>query len=122
MGDQATSSRSLQAVELAPGTDELLHARLALLEQVSRAADDAARRDLFGRHLVGRSPNMIRMYRAAFAALRTVLAGIDERLDVSLAEEPRLWQVVSFGLVEAFGRWLLARGYAIKSVNHYMCV
>lgn len=122
MEEQSLSPTSVQTVQLAPGTDELLRSQLTLLEQVFRAADDAARRDLFGRHLFGRSHNTVRMYRAAFAALRTFLAGIDERLDVSLAEEPRLWQAVSFGLVEAFQRWLLANGYAVKSANDYLGV
>lgn len=122
MVDQSSPSKSVQVVELPPGTDELLQERLALLEQVSRAADEAARHNLFGRHLEGKSHNTARMYQAAFAALRAFLAGINERLDVSLAEEPRLWSVVSFGLVEAFQRWLLASGYAIKSVNDYLSV
>jgi integrase len=122
MDDQPTPSRDIQTVDMAPGTDTLLKSQLALLEKVSQAADDAARRDLFSRHLFGRSSNTARMYKAAFTALRTFLASIDERLDVSLAEEPRLWQVVSFGLVEAFQRWMLAEGYSIKSANDYLGV
>jgi integrase len=122
MDDHPSLSRDIQTVEIALGTDALLKEQLALLEKVSQAADDAARRDLFSRHLFGKSHNTARMYRAAFTALRAFLARFDERLDVSLAEEPRLWQVVSFGLVEAFQRWLLAEGYAIKSANDYLSV
>lgn len=122
MADLSSPAASLQVVELPPGTDELLQERLALLEQVSRAADEAVRSNLFSRHLFGKSANTVRMYKAAFAALRTFLARFDQRLDVSLGDEPRLWSVVSFGLIEAFQLWLLAQGYAIKSVNDYLGV
>ena len=116
--DTATS------VQLAHDTEELRHLQedLELLGQAAEAADRAARQAIFTTHLADKAKNTRRMYRAALAKFTEFLESVNVHLTLHLADEPRLWEKVSFGLVESFKKWLLLSGYSIKAVNDYVGV
>jgi integrase len=114
----------LEALAHSPDSEALrtLQADLALLGRAAEAADQVARERIFATHFDEKAPNTQRMYTAALAAFTRFLAAAQVQLTLSLAEEPRLWEKVSFGLVEAFKKWLLREGYSVKTVNDYVGV
>jgi integrase len=116
------------AVLIAHDTAELLRlqtrlqADLELLGRAAEAANRAARQAIFTTHLADKAKNTQRMYKAALENFTAFLETMDVHLTLRLSEEPRLWEKISFGLVEGFKKWLLLEGYSIKTVNDYVGV
>lgn len=134
MTDEINDSRSIQtdseAILVIAGTagidpadrDYLLRAQEELLSRASSAADEVARRDLFFRYRAGKAHHTIRMQMAALTCFMTYLEGAGVPLSSHLADEPRLWRAISYGLAEGFKHWLLREGYSTKTVNDYLGV
>lgn len=108
-----------------------LHAFLAAfqeqLAQAAMQADHLARDQSFALYREGKRANTLRRQRADLSCFMRYLdaAGVPmtatcQRLGTHLAEEPRLWRHVTFGLVLGFRTWQLVTGYAIESVNAHL--
>jgi len=126
-GVDSTSEMALlsqvTAVDIAPADrDRLLRAQQELLARAALAADEVARRDLFFRYRAGKAHHTLRMQTAALSCFMSYLAGAGVHLTSHLADEPRLWQAISYGLAEGFKHWLLREGYSTKTVNDYLGV
>jgi integrase len=102
--------------------DQLLRAQEELLSRASFAADEVACRDLFSRYRMGKAHHTIRMQMAALACFMTYLERVGVYLTSHLADEPRLWRAISYGLTEAFKHWMLREGYSTKTINDYLGV
>ncbi|HEY6409806.1 MAG TPA: site-specific integrase [Ktedonobacteraceae bacterium] len=102
--------------------DHLLAAQQELLARASSAADEVARRDLFSRYRTGKAHHTIRLQTAALTCFMTYLEGAGVSLTSHLADEPRLWRAISYGLAEGFKHWMLHEGYSTKTVNDYLGV
>ena len=119
--DSETALAAPNAVGIdASDREHLLHAQEELLSRASSAADEVARRDLFFRYRAGKAHHTIRMQTAALTCFMTYLEGAGVHLTSHLADKPRLWRAVSYGLVEGFKHWMLREGYSTKTVNDYL--
>jgi integrase len=88
------------------------------LAQAGQAANAAAAQGVFADYLARRSENTLRRQAADLRLFADFLkeAGVQINGDLlRISGEP--WRGVTWGLVEAFKRWMLGRGYAIGSVN-----
>ena len=100
----------------------LLELETELVSELGSAADAFVRQNRFTERQARKAWNTVRKEIAALsnfmAFLRT--AGVD--LSFHLAEEPRLWSALTFGLVESFLLWERRQGYAIKTLNDHLDV
>ncbi|NDJ54544.1 MAG: tyrosine-type recombinase/integrase [Chloroflexi bacterium] len=88
------------------------------LEKAGMVANHYARQNVFSDYLMRRSQNTRNRQRAALRVFCDFLASIGVTMDADrLQQEPASWNGITFGLVEAFKRWMLAEGYAIGTVN-----
>jgi integrase len=101
---------------------QLLEFQQKLLGQASAAADAVARQNVFTRYRHRKAEHTKRMHRAALGCFMRYLAEAGVPLTFHLADEPRLWSKISFGLVEGFMLWMEEKGYKIKTMNDYLSV
>jgi integrase len=101
--------------------DRLLQEK-ARLHEAAQAANAAARQNIFTRSRRRKSPHTVRLHYAALKCFMTCLEEFGIPLSFHLAEEPKLWEAIDFGLVEAFQDWMGIRGYTIKTMNDYLGV
>lgn len=90
----------------------------SVLAQAGFAANVAAAQGVFADYLSRRAENTLRRQAADLRLFAEFLSeagiGIDgERLQFSA----EVWRGMTWGIVEGFKRWMLAKGYAIGSVN-----
>ena len=90
--------------------------RVALAQSAAAAADRAAAAVLFATYRAELAPNTRAAQDDDLA--RLVLFFTDVGVPVgALGTDPHAWAGCSWGLLEAFKRWLLAEGYAIATIN-----
>ncbi len=102
------------AITTQPGRAELAHTQA--LRQAGQAANDAAARHTFGEHTARKADNTIRRKRADIALFERFLSEVGIAAE-DLFDNPAAWHGVTWGIVKAFGGWMLQNGYAIGSVN-----
>ena len=94
-----------------------------LLGELAHAADEYVRNNVFTERQQTKAWNSVRK---EIAALSNFMQFLQETADLSLsfhlAEEPHLWQAVTFGLVKLFLRWMQLKGYRIKTINDHLDV
>ena len=94
-----------------------------LLGELARAADDFARNNMFTERQRTKAWNSVRKEIAALSNFMLFLQqSADLSLSFHLAEEPHLWQAITFGLVKLFLRWMQMKGYRIKTINDHLDV
>jgi integrase len=100
----------------------LLALQTELVSELAAAADAFVRENRFTERQGRKAWNTVRKEIAALSDFMAFLgtAGID--LDFHLAEEPRLWSAITFGLAESFLIWERHQGYAIKTLNDHLDV
>jgi integrase len=86
------------------------------LAPAGQAANDVAARSVFGDHRGRKARNTIRRQDAGLALFADFLASAVVTVG-DLATDSQAWQGVTWGLVSAFVRWQLTRGYAVSSAN-----
>lgn len=95
---------------------ELLPRRMSALEMAGQAANRAAASAVFADYRSRKAENTIRRQDADLALFSDFLQSAGVKTG-NLAEDPQAWQGITWGLVEAFARWQLTKGYAVGSVN-----
>ena len=94
-----------------------------LLGELARSADDFVRKNVFTERQQTKAWNSVRK---EIATLSNFMQFLRESADLSLsfhlAEEPHLWQAITFGLVKLFLRWMQLKGYRIKTINDHLDV
>ncbi len=88
------------------------------LARAGSAANFAAAQGVFSDYLARRADNTLRRQAADLRLFAEFLneAGVSTEGDL-LRESPEPWRGLTWGIVEAFKRWMLAGGYAVGSVN-----
>ena len=86
------------------------------LQQAGQSANAAAARHRFAEYRSRRAEETLRRQDADLDLFAEFLytAGV---LAEDLALDPQAWKGVTWGLVEAFIKWMLNEGYAVTSVN-----
>jgi hypothetical protein len=94
--------------------------RLALAGQL---ANQAAADDVFAEHLRHKTVETQKAYAAAVGLFSVALAeiGVDRPAE-RLLSDPTAWQGVTWAMVKGYRDWLLAKGYAIGSVNQRLSI
>lgn len=87
-----------------------------LMHQAGQAANHAAAAGVFADYMERKAANTLKRQAVDLACFAEFLqlAGIHAG---ELGEDPQAWRGITWGLVEAFKRWMLAQGYAIGTVN-----
>ncbi len=88
-----------------------------LLEQAGQAADAAAARHRFADYRSRRAAHTVRRQDADLALFAEFLYTSRVSYVGELNRDPEAWRGVTWGLVEAFVKWMLREGYAVASVN-----
>ncbi len=101
----------------------LLNIEAELLGELARSADEYVRNNVFTERQQTKAWNSVRK---EIAALSNFMQFLQESADLSLsfhlAEEPHLWQAITFGLVKLYLRWMQLKGYRIKTINDHLDV
>ena len=101
----------------------LLTIEAELLGELARSADEYVRNNVFTERQQTKAWNSVRK---EIAALSNFMQFLQESADLSLsfhlAEEPHLWQAITFGLIKLFLRWMQLKGYRIKTINDQLDV
>ena len=88
-----------------------------LIEQAGQAANKAASAGVFDDYRERRAENTLRAHDASLQRFTDFLTGVGAPPDAELCCDPAAWRGITWGLVEAFKRWMLDEGFAIASVN-----
>jgi integrase len=88
-----------------------------MLEQAGQAADQAAARHRFADYRSRRAAHTVRRQDADLALFAEFLYTSRVSYVGELNRDPEAWRGVTWGLVEAFVKWMLKEGYAVASVN-----
>src|SRR5688572_32869335 len=105
----------MQAITKKPDPESL--ARLNdIMQQAGQAANEQAARVAFADHTARKASNTIRRKMADLALFETFLrsAGVPAS---GLYDNAEAWRGITWGIVEAFKKWMLQQGYAIASIN-----
>ncbi len=92
----------------------LLPGELSL--QIGASANRAASQARFSDYRARRADETLRRQDADLMLFHEFLELVNLRT-CSLSEDPQAWRPVTWGLVEAFVKWQLNEGYAIKTIN-----
>lgn len=96
------------------------HAPLArmndVMKQAGQAANKAAARGSFARHLEGKATNTERRKRSDLDLFEAFLRSVSIPA-AGMFDNPQAWHGVTWGIVESFKAWQLQKGYAIASIN-----
>jgi integrase len=87
-----------------------------LAQMIGERANRAASGSRFQEYRSRRAEETLRRQDADLALFHEFLELVNLRTG-DLAQSPQAWQPVTWGLVEAFVKWQLNEGYAIKSIN-----
>ena len=91
----------------------------AAMTAAGQAANDAAAQRLFADYRSRRADNTLKTQAAALASFAHFLAAAGLPVDgAALRDDPAAWQGVTWGMVEAFTKWLLTQGYSVATVNN----
>ncbi|NPV55599.1 MAG: tyrosine-type recombinase/integrase [Anaerolineae bacterium] len=83
---------------------------------VAQAADRAAARSRFNDYRSRRAAHTLRRQEADLSLFAGFLQDLGVPAD-DLARRPDGWRLITWGLVEAFIKWQLKEGYAVRTVN-----
>ncbi len=83
---------------------------------LGEAANNVARQSVLHDYQERKSTQTLRRQRADIALFEQFLADAGSPSE-GLAHNLQMWSAITWGLVEAFNRWQLAKGYATGSVN-----
>ena len=100
----------------------LLALQTELVSELAAQADSFVRENRFTERQGRKAWNTVRKEIAALSDFMTYLAAAGIDLDFHLAEEPRLWSAITFGLAETFLLWERRQGYAVKTLNDHLDV
>ena len=90
----------------------------AAMATLAQSADHAAAGYVFADFRSRKAANTLRAHDADLASFAEFLGFQRVTVDAAaLATDPAAWSGVSWGVVDAFVKWLLQRGYAVGSVN-----
>jgi integrase len=89
---------------------------LSALELAAQIADQVAKEQTLADYRFGKEDNTIRRQRGDLALFEKFLAEAGAPV-VNLSEDLQLWRPISAGLVKAYQRWQLTKGYRIDSIN-----
>ncbi len=92
-------------------------ARRSEVELAGLAANQAAAKHSFGDFRSRRSQNTLKAHDGDLRLFRETLVELALELPSDLNSNPMGWHGVSWGLVSAFVKLLLERGYAVSSIN-----
>lgn len=87
------------------------------LVALGAAADSAAAADVFADFRERKAANTLLAHDRDLAMFAAFLSKATPVNGAALCCEPSAWRGVTWGLVEAFKRWLLAEGYSIGTIN-----
>jgi len=87
-----------------------------LARRIGEQANQAAARSRFADYRVRRADHTLRRQDADLALFHEFLELVNLRTG-DLTHDPAAWRPITWGLVEAFVKWQIQEGYAIKSVN-----
>jgi len=90
-----------------------------LSHQIGLNANRAAAQSRFKEYRSRRAEETLRRQDADLALFHEFLERVNLRTG-NLAQDPQAWRPVTWGLVEAFVKWQLNEGYAIKSINVHL--
>jgi len=125
MSDDALTATEAQAIMVQAPEEarrRLLALQTELVSELAGAADLFVRENRFTERQGRKAWNTVRKEIAALSDFMAFLATAGVDLDFHLAEEPRLWSAITFGLVESFLLWERKLGYAIKTLNDHLDV
>lgn len=90
------------------------------LELAGQVANRHAAAAVFTDYLAAKAANTIKTQAAALATFADFLneAGITAVTPDGLQMEPESWRGVTWGIVKAFGRWMLAQGFSVATINN----
>lgn len=90
------------------------------LAAIGGAANDAAETAVFADFLMRKSENTVRTHAAALGTFSQFisLTGIAAPAADELQHDPRAWHGLTWGIVEAFSKWMLSEGYAVATINN----
>lgn len=96
-----------------------LPATRTVLTVAGQVANKHAESAVFDDYHSRRADNTIRTHAAGLALFAEFLtvAGVDGVTGEALQKAPESWRGITWGIVEAFVKWLLSRGYSVSSVN-----
>jgi len=122
--EQATDGvLSVTVADLEEARQHLLEIETELVGELARAADDFVRQNRFTERQRRKAWNTVRKEIAALSDFMAYIETPTEaELSFHLAEEPRLWSAITFGLVETFLEWERKRGYTIQTLNDHLGV
>ena len=106
--------------ELIPTNGEiqpLLPGELAQL--IGERANQSAAASRFADYRSRRAEQTLRRQDADLELFREFLALVNVRTG-DLANDPKAWRPVTWGLVEAFVKWQIQQGYALQSINVHL--
>jgi integrase len=84
--------------------------------RLGRAANQAGARHVFADYRSRKADNTLRRQDAGLALFAEYLGEVGADVG-ALTTDPEAWRGITWGLVETFTRWMLARGYAVGSAN-----
>lgn len=87
------------------------------LAMLGDAANAAAAGDVFMDYRLGKSDNTLKAHDQDLAQFAAFLSQAVSVNGAALCCEPSAWNGVTWGLIEAFKRWLLSEGYSIGTIN-----
>lgn len=89
------------------------------LALIAETANQIAAQNTFKEYLSRKSENTIRTHRAGLAIFSEFLTSTGTITDPdNLQTNPAAWQGMSWGVLEAFVKWMLNAGYSIATVNN----
>jgi len=107
----------MTAKSIIPSDDHAQITRMnGVMRQAGQAANNAAARRTFARHIEGKAKNTERRKRADLELFETFLQSVHIPAR-GMFDSPQAWQGVTWGIVESFKAWQLQQGYAIASIN-----
>ncbi len=94
------------------------------LAAIGQIANKHAETAVFGDYLVRKSENTKRAHLAGLGVFADFLAAANiPDIDADcLQNDPQCWHGITWGMVEAFKKWMLTQGYSVATVNHRLSV
>jgi integrase len=115
-------SKKTAESQLAASAAALAAVRQPRLGEIGQIANRHAANAVFSDYLNRKAANTLKAHLADLTTfyefLGEIAAGAAQHLSPeALQTDPYAWQEVTWGMVDAFVRWMLRQGYAIASVN-----
>jgi integrase len=107
---------------LLASTNNAIAARPGILSEFGQAANRAAESLIFKLYQDRRPINTQRTQRAALSVFTQFLQTCGLMATGELYEEPTAWAGITWGLAQAFQKWLLLQGYSVKTINDRVSV